>query len=219
MANASATFLWFANYKRTLSASSSILGLQITDAHHANFGFPLASVTSLADPFPLPSVDINNLKWVKSYKRNRVPFFPVVQIRKQVPRAGNLGHITRISNRLIQLGNGNRHIHEYIQGMQLLCYSSCLHCEKKLSKDSGEYVVREGEIKYGIYFIWQDCLRCEHRVLKKEAAWGLSNIAAGSNGNAAGYWQFNGNSGAMCQREANLFRLDTTVSFFMYVDR
>ncbi|RZC92322.1 hypothetical protein C5167_011829 [Papaver somniferum] len=25
-----------------------------------------------------------------------------------------------------------------------------------------------------------DCLRCEHQVLKKEAAWGLSNIAAGT---------------------------------------
>ncbi|RZC57249.1 hypothetical protein C5167_004552 [Papaver somniferum] len=76
----------FANYKRTLSASSLILGLQITDAHHANLGFPLASVTSLADPFPLPSVDTNNLKWVKSYKRTRVPFFPVVQIsRLHVP--------------------------------------------------------------------------------------------------------------------------------------
>ncbi|KAI3843754.1 hypothetical protein MKW92_035211 [Papaver armeniacum] len=34
---------------------------------------------------------------------------------KQVPRAGNLGHITRISNRLIQLGNGNSHIQAFLQ--------------------------------------------------------------------------------------------------------
>ncbi|XP_026414245.1 serine/threonine-protein phosphatase 6 regulatory subunit 3-like isoform X2 [Papaver somniferum] len=34
---------------------------------------------------------------------------------KQVPRAGNLGHITRISNKLIQLGNGNSHIQAYLQ--------------------------------------------------------------------------------------------------------
>ncbi|KAI3983340.1 hypothetical protein MKX01_013407 [Papaver californicum] len=34
---------------------------------------------------------------------------------KRVPRAGNLGHITRISNSLIQLGNGNSHIQASLQ--------------------------------------------------------------------------------------------------------
>ncbi|KAI3876629.1 hypothetical protein MKW92_017884 [Papaver armeniacum] len=34
---------------------------------------------------------------------------------KQVPRTGNFGHITRISNSLIQLGNGNSHIQAYLQ--------------------------------------------------------------------------------------------------------
>ncbi|OVA10131.1 SIT4 phosphatase-associated protein family [Macleaya cordata] len=34
---------------------------------------------------------------------------------KWAPRAGNLGHITRISNKLFQLGNGNSHIQAYLQ--------------------------------------------------------------------------------------------------------
>ncbi|KAF8397694.1 hypothetical protein HHK36_016616 [Tetracentron sinense] len=34
---------------------------------------------------------------------------------RQAPRAGNLGHITRISNKLAQLGNGNSHIQSYLQ--------------------------------------------------------------------------------------------------------
>ncbi|KAF9599548.1 hypothetical protein IFM89_038814 [Coptis chinensis] len=34
---------------------------------------------------------------------------------RQAPRAGNLGHITRISNKLIQLGNGNTQIQAYLQ--------------------------------------------------------------------------------------------------------
>ncbi|XP_026377671.1 uncharacterized protein LOC113271964 [Papaver somniferum] len=68
----------FANYR----CSSCKLRVHISGGG----SFPLASVTSLADPFPLPSVDTNNLKWVKSYKRTRVPFFPVVQIsRLHVP--------------------------------------------------------------------------------------------------------------------------------------
>ncbi|GMP88938.1 hypothetical protein CsSME_00040737 [Camellia sinensis var. sinensis] len=34
---------------------------------------------------------------------------------KRPPRAGNLGHITRISNKLIQLGNSNSRIQEFLQ--------------------------------------------------------------------------------------------------------
>ncbi|KAG5248247.1 serine/threonine-protein phosphatase regulatory [Salix suchowensis] len=34
---------------------------------------------------------------------------------KQAPRAGNLGHITRISNKLVQLGNISSHIQTYLQ--------------------------------------------------------------------------------------------------------
>ncbi|XP_043700608.1 serine/threonine-protein phosphatase 6 regulatory subunit 2-like isoform X2 [Telopea speciosissima] len=34
---------------------------------------------------------------------------------KRVPRAGNLGHLTRISNKLIQLGQVNSHVHAYLQ--------------------------------------------------------------------------------------------------------
>ncbi|KAF8395000.1 hypothetical protein HHK36_018939 [Tetracentron sinense] len=34
---------------------------------------------------------------------------------RQAPRSGNLGHITRISNKLVQLGNGNSHIQAYLQ--------------------------------------------------------------------------------------------------------
>ncbi|XP_044504625.1 serine/threonine-protein phosphatase 6 regulatory subunit 3-like isoform X2 [Mangifera indica] len=34
---------------------------------------------------------------------------------KQAPRAGNLGHITRISNKLVQLASSNSHIHTYLQ--------------------------------------------------------------------------------------------------------
>ncbi|KAF6167859.1 hypothetical protein GIB67_027637 [Kingdonia uniflora] len=34
---------------------------------------------------------------------------------RQAPRAGNLGHITRISNKLVQLGNGNQEIQSYLQ--------------------------------------------------------------------------------------------------------
>ncbi|KAG8655250.1 serine/threonine-protein phosphatase 6 regulatory subunit 3 isoform X2 [Manihot esculenta] len=34
---------------------------------------------------------------------------------KQAPRAGNLGHITRISNKLVQLGNTNSRIQTYLQ--------------------------------------------------------------------------------------------------------
>ncbi|CAK7332321.1 unnamed protein product [Dovyalis caffra] len=34
---------------------------------------------------------------------------------KQAPRAGNLGHITRISNKLVQLGNSNSRIQSYLQ--------------------------------------------------------------------------------------------------------
>ncbi|XP_065865021.1 uncharacterized protein [Euphorbia lathyris] len=34
---------------------------------------------------------------------------------KQAPRAGNLGHVTRISNKLVQLGNTNCHIQKYLQ--------------------------------------------------------------------------------------------------------
>ncbi|XP_015581310.1 serine/threonine-protein phosphatase 6 regulatory subunit 3 isoform X2 [Ricinus communis] len=34
---------------------------------------------------------------------------------KQGPRAGNLGHITRISNKIVQLGNTNVHIQTYLQ--------------------------------------------------------------------------------------------------------
>ncbi|XP_038726129.1 serine/threonine-protein phosphatase 6 regulatory subunit 3-like isoform X2 [Tripterygium wilfordii] len=35
---------------------------------------------------------------------------------KPVPRAGNLGHVTRISNKLVQLGSNNSRIQEYLQG-------------------------------------------------------------------------------------------------------
>ncbi|XP_042476246.1 serine/threonine-protein phosphatase 6 regulatory subunit 3-like isoform X2 [Macadamia integrifolia] len=34
---------------------------------------------------------------------------------KQVPRAGYIGHLTRISNKLIQLGHVNSHVHAYLQ--------------------------------------------------------------------------------------------------------
>ncbi|KAL6967252.1 hypothetical protein U1Q18_033056 [Sarracenia purpurea var. burkii] len=34
---------------------------------------------------------------------------------KRTPRAGNLGHITRISNRLVQLGNNDHHIQAFLQ--------------------------------------------------------------------------------------------------------
>lgn len=34
---------------------------------------------------------------------------------KRAPKAGNLGHITRISNKLIQLGSINSHIQNYLQ--------------------------------------------------------------------------------------------------------
>ncbi|GAB4825421.1 hypothetical protein Ancab_008294 [Ancistrocladus abbreviatus] len=34
---------------------------------------------------------------------------------KKAPRAGNLGHITRISNRIVQLGQNNRRIQTYLQ--------------------------------------------------------------------------------------------------------
>ncbi|KAK6936051.1 SIT4 phosphatase-associated protein family [Dillenia turbinata] len=35
---------------------------------------------------------------------------------RKAPRVGNIGHITRISNRLIQLGSSNSHIQSYLQG-------------------------------------------------------------------------------------------------------
>ncbi|XP_077252908.1 uncharacterized protein LOC143892288 isoform X2 [Tasmannia lanceolata] len=34
---------------------------------------------------------------------------------RQLPRTGNIGHITRIANKLVQLGNGNDYIHAYLQ--------------------------------------------------------------------------------------------------------
>lgn len=34
---------------------------------------------------------------------------------KKLPRAGNLGHVTRIANKIVQLGQGNRSIQTYIQ--------------------------------------------------------------------------------------------------------
>ncbi|XP_058101754.1 uncharacterized protein LOC131245949 isoform X3 [Magnolia sinica] len=34
---------------------------------------------------------------------------------RQSPRTGNLGHNTRIANKLVQLGDGNDHIHAYLQ--------------------------------------------------------------------------------------------------------
>ncbi|KAF8402753.1 hypothetical protein HHK36_010843 [Tetracentron sinense] len=34
---------------------------------------------------------------------------------RQAPRSGNIGHITRISNKLVQLGNGNSHVQAYLQ--------------------------------------------------------------------------------------------------------
>ena len=34
---------------------------------------------------------------------------------KQTPRAGNLGHITRISNKLAQLGNNDIRIQAFLQ--------------------------------------------------------------------------------------------------------
>jgi hypothetical protein len=34
---------------------------------------------------------------------------------KQAPRVGNLGHITRISNKLVQLGNSSSRIQTYLQ--------------------------------------------------------------------------------------------------------
>ncbi|KAJ4826747.1 hypothetical protein Tsubulata_016840 [Turnera subulata] len=42
------------------------------------------------------------------------PTLPAVG--KRAPRAGNLGHITRISNKLLQLGNSNGRIQTYLQG-------------------------------------------------------------------------------------------------------
>ncbi|XP_052198873.1 uncharacterized protein LOC127805995 [Diospyros lotus] len=41
------------------------------------------------------------------------PTLPVAG--KQIPRAGNLGHITRISNRLVQLGQSNHRIEAFLQ--------------------------------------------------------------------------------------------------------
>ncbi|KAK6926787.1 SIT4 phosphatase-associated protein family [Dillenia turbinata] len=35
---------------------------------------------------------------------------------RKVPRVGNIGHITRISNRIVQLGSSNSHIQSYLQG-------------------------------------------------------------------------------------------------------
>eukprot|EP00268_Persea_americana_P004482 TRINITY_DN1142_c0_g1_i1.p1 TRINITY_DN1142_c0_g1~~TRINITY_DN1142_c0_g1_i1.p1 ORF type:complete len:859 (-),score=207.16 TRINITY_DN1142_c0_g1_i1:383-2959(-) len=35
---------------------------------------------------------------------------------RRSPRTGNLGHITRIANKLVQLGNSNEHIRAYIRG-------------------------------------------------------------------------------------------------------
>ncbi|KAL5998359.1 hypothetical protein ACLOJK_009299 [Asimina triloba] len=34
---------------------------------------------------------------------------------RRPPRTGNLGHVTRIANKIVQLGNGNDHIHKYLQ--------------------------------------------------------------------------------------------------------
>lgn len=34
---------------------------------------------------------------------------------RQSPRTGNIGHITRIANKLVQMGNNNGHIHAYLQ--------------------------------------------------------------------------------------------------------
>uniref|UniRef100_A0A2P2MGJ1 Serine/threonine-protein phosphatase 6 regulatory subunit 3 n=1 Tax=Rhizophora mucronata TaxID=61149 RepID=A0A2P2MGJ1_RHIMU len=41
------------------------------------------------------------------------PTFPAAG--KRAPRVGNIGHITRISNKLVQLANSNSHIQKYLQ--------------------------------------------------------------------------------------------------------
>ncbi|KAJ4970638.1 hypothetical protein NE237_003737 [Protea cynaroides] len=54
-----------------------------------------------ADRFPILSGDSNK------------PTLPAAG--KQFPRVGNIGHLTRISNKLIQLGHVNSHIQAYLQ--------------------------------------------------------------------------------------------------------
>ncbi|KAE8732334.1 auxin response factor 18-like [Hibiscus syriacus] len=44
---------------------------------------------------------------------NNLPILPAVG--KRAPRAGNIGHITRISNKLIQLGSSNSSVQAYLQ--------------------------------------------------------------------------------------------------------
>jgi hypothetical protein len=52
---------------------------------------------------------------------------------KQAPRAGNLGHITRISNKLFQLGNISSRIQTYLQvGGKLGCTSCICFTEYKV---------------------------------------------------------------------------------------
>ncbi|PSR86592.1 Serine/threonine-protein phosphatase 6 regulatory subunit like [Actinidia chinensis var. chinensis] len=53
------------------------------------------------DKHPILSSDLNQ------------PTLPAAE--KQTPRAGNLGHITRISNKLVQLGNSNNRIQAFLQ--------------------------------------------------------------------------------------------------------
>ncbi|GFZ17903.1 SIT4 phosphatase-associated family protein [Actinidia rufa] len=53
------------------------------------------------DKHPIISSDLNQ------------PTLPAAE--KRTPRAGNLGHITRISNKLVQLGNSNNRIQAFLQ--------------------------------------------------------------------------------------------------------
>ncbi|THG13448.1 hypothetical protein TEA_020985 [Camellia sinensis var. sinensis] len=53
---------------------------------------------------------------------------------KWTPRAGNLGHITRISNKLVQLGNSDKFIQAFLQNRivkEMVCYNTltllCMH--------------------------------------------------------------------------------------------
>ncbi|KAK9280107.1 hypothetical protein L1049_013794 [Liquidambar formosana] len=68
----------------------------------------LIGKTLQTDKHPILSGDLNKVDGCINQ-----PTLPAAG--RRAPRAGNLGHITRISNKLVQLGNSNGHIHACLQ--------------------------------------------------------------------------------------------------------
>ncbi|PHT42698.1 hypothetical protein CQW23_16723 [Capsicum baccatum] len=53
------------------------------------------------------------------------PTFPATA--KQAHRVGNLGHLTRIANKLVQLGSNDNRIHGYLEGQMMPGTSAAIH--------------------------------------------------------------------------------------------